>query len=250
LLRLTAERIEEAERGLKEMLGVDSLAGLDFLDIGSGSGLFSLAAKNLGARVFSIDFDPDSVRCTEHLKSVYYSDDDRWTIREGSVLDDGLLRSLGKFDIVYAWGVLHHTGSLRQAMDNVCLAAKDNGKLFLMIYVDWGLKSRIWRIVKRTYVSGILGRSIVLGTFIPYYVARGLVEDLVRLKNPIDRYHKYKSRRGMSVWHDWIDWLGGYPYECAKPEDVIAFYRQHGFECVKNIGHEYVFERQRPNICG
>ena len=124
------------------------------------------------------------MKCTEHLKSVYYADDDRWTIREGSVLDDRLLGSLGKFDIVYAWGVLHHTGNLRQAMENVCLASKDDGTLFLMIYVDWGLKLRVWRTVKKTYVSGILGRSMVMGLFVPYYVVRGLLEDLLGLKNP------------------------------------------------------------------
>ena len=33
----------------------------------------------------------------------------------------------------------------------------------------------------------------------------------------------------MSMVHDWRDWLGGYPYEVAKPEEVSEFYRGRGF---------------------
>lgn len=61
---LDDECIAIAEQGLKDMLGINTLEGKRFLNIGSGSGLFSLAARNLGATVHSFDFDPDSVRCT------------------------------------------------------------------------------------------------------------------------------------------------------------------------------------------
>src|SRR5262245_47233957 len=59
---LDDERIDEACKSLRRMLGVDTLARRSFLDIGCGSGLFSLAAMRLGAaRVVSFDFDPHSV---------------------------------------------------------------------------------------------------------------------------------------------------------------------------------------------
>src|SRR5262245_10622183 len=96
-------RIQEAEMSLKALLEVDCLSGKSFLDIGSGSGLFSLAARRLGARVHSFDFDPKSVSCTRELKKNYFPDDESWEIEQGSALDRDYVGSLGQFDIVYSW---------------------------------------------------------------------------------------------------------------------------------------------------
>ena len=77
---LDEERIRVAEASLKRMLRVESLEGVGFLDAGSGSGLFSLCARRLGATVHSFDFDPHSVACTQELKRRYYLDDARWRV--------------------------------------------------------------------------------------------------------------------------------------------------------------------------
>src|SRR6266496_6740116 len=105
LTNLDETRIAEAERSLREMLQLDDLLGKSFLDVGSGSGIFSLAARRLGARVHSFDYDPESVACTAELKRRYFSNDSNWTIEEGSVLDEEYMLSLGQFDVVYSWGV-------------------------------------------------------------------------------------------------------------------------------------------------
>jgi len=231
---LNEERIAEAEISLKQMLEVEDLQDKSFLDIGSGSGLFSLAARRLGAKVHSFDYDPQSVGCTQELKRRYFPNDSNWTIEQGSVLDVDYIKSLGQFDIVYSWGVLHHTGAMWQALENASFPVADRGQLFIAIYNDQGGPSRRWRKVKQFYCSGIVGRTLVSAFFIPYFVFGGLAVDILKLRNPVLRYTEYKKSRGMSIVHDWYDWLGGYPYEVAKAEEIFKLYRDKGF-ILKNM---------------
>ena len=227
------DRIAEAQHSIRDMLGVTSLEGLSFLDIGSGSGLFSLAAVQLGAsRVHSFDVDPDSVACTSEMKRRYALKAGHWTIERASALDRTHLQQLGlgAWDVVYAWGVLHHTGNMWAAMDNVWPLVAPRGLLFLSIYNDQGRSSRRWRAVKRLYTRSVVGKWLVCGSLILYFVARGALADLVSLTNPVTRYREYGRTRGMSLSHDWFDWLGGYPFEVAKPEQVFDFLRSRGFE--------------------
>jgi 2-polyprenyl-3-methyl-5-hydroxy-6-metoxy-1,4-benzoquinol methylase len=143
--------IARAEASLKEMLELDTLTGKSFLDIGCGSGLFSLAARRLGASVHSFDYDPHSVACTAELRRRYFDGDGRWTVEEASALDVAYIRSLGTYDVVYSWGVLHHTGQMWKALENARLPVAANGKLFIAIYNDMGSQSARWRWIKRTY---------------------------------------------------------------------------------------------------
>jgi len=231
---LNEERIVEAEKSLCAMLESASLAGKSFLDVGSGSGLFSLAAMRLGAaKVHSFDYDPQSVACTLELKRRYFPAAERWTIEAGSVLDAAFLARLGQFDIVYSWGVLHHTGNMRQALENVAPLVAVGGKLFIAIYNNQGAASRRWKAVKIIYNQGGAWRLLVCAVFIPYFIIRGLGGDLLRMRNPFSRYRDYKKSRGMSLVYDWFDWLGGYPFEVAKAEEIFDYYRGKGFTLVK-----------------
>lgn len=245
---LDEARIGEAELSLKDMLEIDNLQSKSFMDIGSGSGLFSLAARRLGACVHSFDYDPQSVACTAELKRRFFPDDENWTIEEGSILDASYVKSLGKFDVVYAWGVLHHTGDMWQALEHAIIPVAKGGKLFISIYNDQGRKSHRWRMVKQLYCRGLVGKVLVTAIFFPIFFSIGLAVDVKRGRNPAQRYRDYKKKRGMSVVTDWVDWLGGYPFEVAKPEEIFDFCRAkgHQLERLKTCGgglgnNEFVF---------
>jgi 2-polyprenyl-6-hydroxyphenyl methylase/3-demethylubiquinone-9 3-methyltransferase len=251
---LDDERIATAEGSLKEMLEVETLDGKTFLDIGSGSGLFSLAARRLGARVHSFDFDTSSFACTQELRNRYFPNDPNWRVEQGSALDSEYLRSLGQFDVVYSWGVLHHTGDMWPALENAAIPVKPAGKLFIAIYNDTGSQTRRWHWIKKTYcrLPRILKTPFAIAAIFPEE-AKAAVRSLITLKpqNYIRSWTGYKSGRGMSRWHDIIDWVGGYPYEVATPDAIFEFYKARGFSLTKvrtgGVGlgcNEFVFQKK------
>ncbi len=240
-------RIQAAEESLRDNLG--DIDGKTFVDVGCGSGLFSLAARNLGARVLSFDFDSASVGCAIELRRRFRADDDAWRIERGSALDRDYLASLGQFDVVYSWGVLHHTGDMWSAVGNVTELVAPGGQLFISLYNDQGMASRVWRRIKHSYVQGGPGRQRVLVCLVgAFFAFRSL---------PFRVYRRLRGKprpkgvpRGMDRRRDLVDWVGGFPFEVSKPEEVFRFCRDRGFTlqelktCAGGLGcNQYVFSR-------
>ena len=225
--------ISMAEESLSTMFAPGKLEGKYFIDVGAGSGLFSLIARRLGARVYSFDYDQDSVKCVQHLRDKFFPEDSDWQVARGSILDGTFLETLGKADIVYAWGVLHHTGAMWVALANAAALVKPGGYLMIAIYNDQGRASRIWTTIKLAYnrLPPWL-KWLLLGPCFLFLWTPAMVRDLL-IGKPFRTWALYKGTRGMSPWHDVIDWVGGYPFEVATPEQVFEFYRDRGFELRK-----------------
>jgi SAM-dependent methyltransferase len=249
---LNEERIARAEKSLSEMLEVSDLQGKTFLDVGSGSGLISLAARRLGAKVHSFDYDPRSVACTRELKQRYFPEDLQWSIEEGSVLDLGYLSRLGQFDVVYSWGVLHHTGAMWEALGNVAPLVVNGGRLFIAIYNDQGRQSATWKKIKKAYCfSPQPWRALVLlFAFVRLWGPTTVRDLLTGRPGATWRNYGKQGDRGMSPWRDAVDWVGGYPFEVAKPEQIFEFYRDRGFRldqlktCAGGLGcNQFVLTR-------
>jgi len=250
---LNEERIAHAVSSLRDYLGVEQLRGLRFLDIGCGSGLFSLAALRLGAaRVESFDYDPQSVATALELRSRFGIARECWHVRRGSVLDPEFMATVESTDIVYSWGVLHHTGRMWDAIDAAATRVRPGGAFAISIYnrVDrFPDSSRMWWHLKRAYTSspGPV-RRLMEGV----YIGNFMLTRLVTLRNPLkpmlDR--EGAGRRGMDFLHDVRDWLGGFPYEYATSGEVLEHVRgRSGYELVKlvnwegNACNEFLFRR-------
>lgn len=248
---LGVEQLAGAERGIERLIGTRDLSGRTFLDVGSGSGLMSLAAHRMGASVTAFDFDDDAVATTTSVRDAL-AGEDAYPVLQGSALDQDFVAGLGQFDVVYSWGVLHHTGDLWEACEVVAGAVRPDGLLAIAIYNDQGFASRVWGTVKRTYVAGgpVTRRVLVTACGLGFG-ARRAVADAVGARGRGAALEAGAERvRGMDRRHDLVDWVGGYPFEVAKPEEVFAFYEARGFRMARMVtcagGHgcnEFLFRR-------
>lgn len=220
---LTPERIAIARSDITRSFGIDDFSGLRVLDIGSGSGLSSLVFLQMGADVTAFDYDWDSVECTESVLGSKAPNGSVWRVMQGSVLDQRFMEALGKFDVVYSWGVLHHTGALWNAMDAASDAVAENGVLLIALYNDQGLISTLWKSVKWTYCSSWFGEVLVKTIFYPLFFAYSLFQDFMTMQLPSTYMRSYSRNRGMSIKHDWDDWLGGFPFEVASIDEVESW---------------------------
>lgn len=250
LENISEDNIGMAQEEIARFLKRADLTGMQFLDIGSGSGLSSLAARRLGAVVTSFDYDPQSVASTREMKRRFSPEDAHWTIASGSVLDRDFVESLGKFDIAYSWGVLHHTGEMWKAVEIAAETVKPGGLFCLALYNDQGGTSIWWKRIKRMYCASPKPvKGVILGLCGLRLRGVTIMKDIFRGR-PLDTILSRRSRRGMSTWRDLVDWVGGYPFEVAKPEEVLATLLPRGFRLVNltTCGggkgcNEYLFAR-------
>lgn len=239
---LTPERVEKSRRSLEVVFGPDGLRGRTFLDIGCGSGVFSICASRLGAKkIVGIDVDPECIEVSRKNSLSFIGQSVMPEFLQISILDGEKVKTLEKSDVVYAWGSLHHTGNMWRAIKITTDLVDAGGTLWLAIY-HRHFTSPIWKEIKRTFnFAPRAGKRVM--TFFFYGIIFSAVLFKTR-KNPLEQ------KRGMSFRHDVVDWIGGYPYEYASPREVIEYVTNLGFSLQKFIktiyltgNNEYVFKK-------
>lgn len=140
-------QIEHAKEGLLKLISAEDFKDRSFLDIGCGSGLHALAASRLGvSRIVGVDIDPNSTATARKILAER-NPSTPWQIENISVFDL-TPDHFGTFDIVYSWGVLHHTGDLWQAVSKAAALVAPNGLLAVAFYRETYLDP-FWKLEKR-----------------------------------------------------------------------------------------------------
>jgi len=234
--KIDEARIDRAMDGLCRLSGRPRLDGLSFLDIGCGSGLSALAAVRLGARrVVGVDIDPDSVQAARNVFARF---------APGVPADFQLCSvfgmtpaSLGTFDLVYSWGVLHHTGDMLRAIEVAAALVGPAGELCLALYRKTPYCG-LWRRIKRWYSSASPAAQRRARS--AYALARRTVMALQG--RDYAAYVKGYGTRGMDYRNDLHDWLGGYPYQSIAADECHALLQRLGFA----LDREFVKRSRHP----
>lgn len=221
------ESVRLAEKELLHWFDISDIQNKEIIDIGCGSGIHSFAFfKHHPQKLISFDYDEYSIKSTEffHKKA---GNPANWILMQGSILDDSFINQLGKFDIVYSWGVLHHTGNMWKAIENAAELVKEGGKFLVALYVK-GPRYEYHLAIKKEYNAGSWLRK-------KRWEFRYIIAWMKKLKKEGKNPFKLNQKlyRGMSIYHDIKDWLGGLPYEVASKEEVVGFLSGKGFNLIK-----------------
>jgi SAM-dependent methyltransferase len=248
---LNRKRIEQASIDFQQLLGTLELESRSFLDVGFGQGLTLLIATHMGAKTVGCDINPKCKEVLERNKQ-YFSElaGVEIPVVIGSILDNttlGELRArapngIGVYDVVHAWGVLHHTSDLYAALESAASLVRPAGGHLIVAIYNRHWTGPIWKIIKILYCRApALVKKVMIAGFCPIIFA---AKWFVTGRNPL------KMTRGMDFYYDVVDWVGGYPYEYAAVSEIVITLQKSGFTCIKAIGanvptgcNEFVFVR-------
>jgi len=229
LTTVSEAEIKRAADDIKEWLSTSDLSGKRVIDIGSGSGIHSFVFYSMNPNeLFSFDYDNDSVGATKKVWQNAGSPDN-WKVIQGSILDKEFIKGLGLFDIVYSWGVLHHTGEMWKAIENAISLVKEGGIFWISIYQKGPGYNKALKLKKKYNSSSYVGKKIMIYS----RILRLMAGRILKGKNPFK--WNQKTTRGMNVYNDLVDWLGGLPYEVASPEEIHSFCTSRNLNLIRML---------------
>ena len=253
--RLSMRGLMSSVREVRQLFGIPSLEGLKILDLGCGSGLSSLAFRLLGANVVSADVQEESLEAARRMQSIFspalnpegQEDTSQWSFAKLSALDAWSLAAFQPVDVVYTWGVLHHTGDVWQAIHNAQLPLAEDGLLIVAVYAEefYDQKDNIIN-MKKFYRNANVNQQEHLDIAIGITWLKPLLH---AGKNPFEILRNFSETRGMDFWTDVRDWLGGWPTEFVSTSAMLSFAKRTGLRCinVRRNGGNTEFSFTRPS---
>lgn len=114
--------------------------GQKVLEVGVGAGTDFLQWVRVGALAHGMDLTEEAIQNVEHRLDVYglKAEDLRLGDAENIPYDDDF------FDLVYSWGVIHHTPNTPRAFEEIVRVTRPGGHCKIMIYHRRSLGAFYW----------------------------------------------------------------------------------------------------------
>jgi len=224
--QINSSHIESSKKDLISLIQLESLEGMRVLDIGSGSGVHSLSLMLLGCKdLIALDYDANYVSTTNRVLSGK-SFKGNFQVMQADILKHIPGIDGHTFDLVYSWGVLHHTGDMMKGIDRSISYVKPGGLIALALYRKTPFCT-FWRIEKFIYSKSPEIFQVISQKVYEFFFGLGIK---IKTGQTLRDYRlSYFQKRGMDFSRDVHDWLGGYPYESIDPDVLIQYMEQRGF---------------------
>jgi ubiquinone/menaquinone biosynthesis C-methylase UbiE len=212
---------EASENHWKMFYTPDEVKGKSVLDAGCGTGIFSIIFANNGAaRVKGIDISEGSLETGRSLK-------EKFGLENIEFVKEDMLRLPFKdeeFDIVWAWGTVHHTTDPLAAITELMRVLKRGGSLFLAVY----------KRTRLTFIHEIIRRTLVrtprrMWTFLSKVMAFFLAPVVFFFKK------REKSRKGEKLEELILDWYFVPIRHYYRPKEIQTFLEDRGFVIEKHL---------------
>ncbi len=237
------EYIPEYEASEKHWLlfySPEEVKGKTVLDAGCGTGVFSIIfARNGAAKVTGIDISPGSLGTARGLK-------EKFGLANAEFQQQDMLHLSfrdASFDIVWAWGTVHHTTDPLGAITELIRVLKPGGSLFLAIYKQTSV----------TWIHEIIRKTMIRT---PRWSWNVLAKAGAFMLTPVVFLFKrrQKSRKGEKLSELILDWYFVPIRHYYTPEEIRVFLERKKFRIEKYLAHSgrfnsssnFIYKARKP----